>query len=64
MRRTGGAAARASVVAGGHHNLQLDIERLFTQRIKVFDNLPANASVDHLVGAVLKVRIFGFVRLD
>lgn len=59
MRRGGGAAAaRASVVGGlGHHNLQLDIERLFTQRIKVFDRLPVSASLDLLVGAVIKVLI-------
>lgn len=44
-------------MAGGHHSLQLDIERLFAQRIKVFDKLPVSASLDQLVGTVIKVTL-------
>ncbi len=51
MRRGG---ARASVVAG-HHSLQLDIERLFSQRIKVIDRVTSTASADFLIATVIKV---------
>lgn len=57
MMRRGAGGARASVVGGGHHSLQLDIERLFSQRIRVFDNVSSIANADFLLGTVLKVRV-------
>ena len=51
MRRGG---TRSSVV-GGHHNLQLDIERLFSQRIKVFDRVTSSVRMDFVISTVIKV---------
>jgi hypothetical protein len=55
MRRGG---TRSSVVGGGGHmSLQLDIERLFLQRIRVFDNASSAATLDSLVGTILKAAL-------
>lgn len=59
------AALRHSVVSAGQGQisglanqsltLQLDIDRLFSRRVKVFERLKADATVDALVGSMLKV---------
>jgi hypothetical protein len=53
------ATTRQSITMGNTSNnlaLQMDIERLFSQRVKVFTPCQPNSGPEYVIGAILKVR--------
>lgn len=54
MRR---ASTRNSIAVGSHHGLQQDIDRLFSQKFRIFEPVPPYASLEFIVNTIIKVRI-------
>jgi hypothetical protein len=55
IRRT--ANTRSSIAMGNNNlALQMDIERLFSQQVKIFTPMQPNSGTEYLIGTILKVR--------
>lgn len=66
LRRSSTVNIRQSIVGSGNSNnitslsLQLDIDRLFTQRVKVFEDANPSCGTEYILTTFIKVFVFIF----